>query len=186
MNFWLDLHRVASFLSRSGSWHDFCFARLCRLHRVLDVSIHSLTIHGSTIDWHTSITVSDLVGYALRNYQTLHARCHRVPACSLSGHYMKSFILGKRIRLLNTAALILLDALGGVLERLVDNSDLVATKRPLLSSKFGILFYWKSPTAPILHARIADRVLHRVIEIWAYPSLISFNKIVRISLCLFW
>jgi hypothetical protein len=78
---------------------------------------------------------------------------------------MKSFILGERIRLLNTAALDLLDALGGVLERLVDNSDLVATKRPLLSSKFGILFYGKSPTAPILHARIADRVLHRVIEI---------------------
>ena len=134
MNLWLNLHRVASFLTRSVSWHDFCFARLSGLHRVLDMSIHSLTIHGPAIDWHTSIAVSDLVGYALRNYQTLHARCHRVPACSLCSHFMKSFILGKRIRLLNTAALILLDALGGVLERLVSNSNLVATKRPLLSS----------------------------------------------------
>ena len=186
MNLWLNLHRVASFLTRSVSWHDFCFARLSGLHRVLDMSIHSLTIHGPAIDWHTSIAVSDLVWNALRNYQTLHARCHRVPACSLCSHFMKSFILGKRIRLLNTAALILLDALGGVLERLVGNSNLVATKRPLLSSKFGILFYRKSPTASILHTGIADRVLHRVIEIWAYPSLISFNKIIRISLCLFW
>ena len=186
MNLWLDLHRIATFLTRFVSWHDFCFARLCGLHRVLYVSIHSLTLHRSTVNWHPSITVSDLVRYVLRYYQTLHARCHRIPASSLRSHFMKSFILGKWIGLLNTAALILLDALGGVLERLVCNSNLVATKRPLLSSKFGILFNWKSPTAPILHTRIADCVLHRVIEIWAYPSLISFNKIVRISLCLFW
>ena len=186
MNLWLDLYRIATFLTRFVIWHDFCFARLCRLHRVLNMSIHCLTLHGSTVDWHSSVAVSDLVGYVLRYYQTLHARCHRVPACSLRSHFMKSFILGKWIGLLNTAALILLDALGGVLERLVCNSNLVATKRPLLSPKFGILFNGKSPTAPILHTRIADCVLHRLIEIWAYPSLISFNKIVRISLCLFW
>ena len=186
MNLWLDLHRVATFLTRFVVWYDLCFARLCWLHRVLDMSIHSLTLHRPTINWHSGIPVGNLVWNVLRYYQTLHAWCHRVPACSLRSHFMKSFIFGKRIRLLDTAALILLDALGGVLERLVCNSNLVATKRPLLSSKFGILFNWKSPTAPILHTRIADCVLHRVIEIWAYPSLISFNKIVRISLCLFW
>ena len=62
----------------------------------------------------------------------------------------------------------------------------MATKWSLLCLKLCILLNRKGPTVSILHSRIVYRVLHRVIEIWAYPSLVSFNKIVRVSCSLFW
>ena len=80
------------------------------------MSIHGLPLHRTAIGGHANIaSVSDLVWYILRNDQTLHAWSHGIPSSSLSSHFMKSFIFGKRIGLLSAAALVLLDALSGML-----------------------------------------------------------------------
>ena len=98
---------------------------------------------------------------------------------------MKNVIFWPNLHLL-AMTVILLNALWCVLQcRGSDRLELLTSHRSLLCLQFGIIFHMESLITLWIGCRIAEGVLHGVIEIWAYPSFIRFDEVVRVSWRLF-
>ena len=79
---------------------------------------------------------------------------------------MKGIVLGYREGLLRATALVVLDALGSVLQsRCRHGSELMPPKGSLLGFKLCLLLHGEGAAAPILLARVGDGVLYLLIEI---------------------
>ena len=183
----LNLYRIGSLFALLAASYYLRFARLSWLLWLLDVGVQSAPAHlSSTSCRHPEATVMcDLIWDRLLYNLILETGSHGIPTSRLVSHFMKNLVFRENlyrrattIRLVYTLWCVLQD-------RGSDRWELLTSHRPLLRQHLGVICHIEVLVALSSDRMVADRILHGVIEIWAYPSFICFHEVVRVSWRLF-